>query len=145
MQARLIPLGMGDPIDVVKDMTLIGRSEDCDVRVPHKSVSKLHCILVKTDGLLLLRDLGSTNGTRVNGKRVRRAALLPNDTLSVAGVSYHVRYGVTTDDELENHSQPVVLDSMAKKEFVQVNSLPDDYPDSKLNSPDPKPDGADSE
>lgn len=136
MRARLVPLGLGDPIDVVKDMTLIGRSEDCDVRVPHKSVSKLHCILVKTDGLLLLRDLGSTNGTRVNGRRVRRAALLPNDTLSVAAVTYRVRYGVTADEELENLSQPVVLDS-TEKEFIQVNSLPDDYPASDSNSPEP--------
>src|SRR6476469_5815005 len=79
MRARLVPPDDGFPIDLVKDLTLFGRDEDCDVRLDHKSVSKLHCVVVKTDGLLLLRDLGSTNGTRVNGQRVRRAALLPND------------------------------------------------------------------
>ena len=54
-------------------LTLVGRRGDCDLRLEHKSVSKLHCMLVRTDGLLVLRDLGSTNGTRVNGTRVRRA------------------------------------------------------------------------
>src|SRR6516164_9213741 len=75
MRAQLLPLEGGIPIDLAKEMTLIGRKEDCDVRLDHKSVSKMHCVIVKTDGLLLLRDLGSTNGTRVNGQRVRRAAL----------------------------------------------------------------------
>ena len=84
MRAQLIPLDGSPPVELVKELTLIGRKEDCDLRLDHKSVSKLHCVLVKTDGLLLLRDLGSTNGTRVNGQRVRRAALLPNDTLAIA-------------------------------------------------------------
>ena len=71
MRARLVSADGGPSIDLLKDMTLFGRDEDCDVRLDHKSVSKLHCVIVKTDGLLLLRDLGSTNGTRVNGQRVR--------------------------------------------------------------------------
>ena len=50
-------------------------------------------MLVKTDGLLYLRDLGSTNGTRVNGQRVIRGALLPGDKLSFSGVTYRVHLG----------------------------------------------------
>src|ERR1700752_52565 len=93
MRAQLVPLDGGAPIEVIKDLTLVGRKEDCDLRLDHKSVSKLHCVIVKTDGLLLLRDLGSTNGTRVNGQRVRRAALLPNDQLSIATSRYRVHLG----------------------------------------------------
>ena len=69
MRVRLVPLEGGTPIEITKDLILVGRKEDCDVRIDHKSISKLHCVVVKTDGLLLLRDLGSTNGTRVNGQR----------------------------------------------------------------------------
>src|SRR5438046_5360170 len=93
MRAQLLPLDGGSPIEIVKDMTVVGRKEDCDVRLDHKSVSKMHCVIVKTDGLLLLRDLGSTNGTRVNGQRIRRAALLPNDQLSIANYKYKVHLG----------------------------------------------------
>jgi pSer/pThr/pTyr-binding forkhead associated (FHA) protein len=93
MRAQLIPLDGGAPVEIAKDMTLVGRREDVDLRLEHKSVSKLHCIIVKTDGLLLVRDLGSTNGTRVNGTRVRRAALLPNDQLNIASYRFKVFLG----------------------------------------------------
>src|SRR5690349_24101980 len=106
MRAQLVPLDGGPAIDVVKDLTVVGRKEDCDLRLEHKSVSKMHCVLVKTDGLLMLRDLGSTNGTRVNGTRVRRAALLPNDKLSVANFHFKVLFGaalaaVKPDDQTQ--------------------------------------------
>src|SRR5436309_6814924 len=96
MRAQLMPLDGGPPIEIVKDLTIVGRKEDCDVRLDHKSVSKMHCVIVKTDGLLLLRDLGSTNGTRVNGQRVRRAALLPNDQLTIAHFKFRVHLGPDT-------------------------------------------------
>src|SRR5438067_13332572 len=93
MRAQLVPVDGGAPIEIIKDLVVIGRKEDCDVRLEHKSVSKLHCVVVKTDGLLLLRDLGSTNGTRVNGTRVRRAALLPNDQLAIAHFKFRISLG----------------------------------------------------
>jgi pSer/pThr/pTyr-binding forkhead associated (FHA) protein len=93
IRALLVPLDGSRPIELTKDLTLVGRKEDCDLRLDHKSVSKLHCVIAKTDGLLLLRDLGSTNSTRVNGQRVRRAALLPNDQLTIANYKFRVQFG----------------------------------------------------
>src|SRR5881227_3271517 len=122
MRAQLIPADGGPPIELVKDLTLVGRKEDCDLRLDHKSVSKMHCIIVKTDGLLLLRDLGSTNGTRVNGTRVRRAALLPNDQLSIAHYRFRVRLGPDTAegrlDHFNEHTQNLdarELDGLPRK------------------------------
>jgi pSer/pThr/pTyr-binding forkhead associated (FHA) protein len=93
MRVRLVPLDGGVPVELTKELSVIGRGEDCDLRIDHKSVSKQHCVLVKTDGLVLVRDLGSTNGTRVNGHRVRRAALLPNDQIAVANFRYQLAFG----------------------------------------------------
>jgi predicted component of type VI protein secretion system len=150
MRAQLVPLDGGSPIDLPRDVTLVGRKEDCDLRLDHKSVSKLHCVIVKTDGLLLVRDLGSTNGTRVNGQRIRRAALLPGDKLTVAGFHYRILLGAAAeagpspDDhtmhmgakeavQLQKASQAAepMGDSSADAPLanVQANELPDVYPD----------------
>jgi pSer/pThr/pTyr-binding forkhead associated (FHA) protein len=94
------------------------------VRLDHKSVSKLHCVIVKTDGVLLLRDLGSTNGTRVNGQRIRRAALLPNDTVAVANLKYTVKFGV----ELEKEEAAGKARRDAAAAQLRRNALPDVYP-----------------
>jgi pSer/pThr/pTyr-binding forkhead associated (FHA) protein len=151
MRAQLIPLDGSSPIEIVKDMTLVGRKEECDLRLDHKSVSKMHCVIVKTDGLLLLRDLGSTNGTRVNGQRVRRAALLPNDQLTIAGYKFRVYLGPGEPSApVNDHTQHIDADDVdevlrkaghrkttddnsAEEEppslRVQPNALPDVYPD----------------
>ena len=79
-------------------VTVVGRSAAvCDLPLKNTSVSKLHCILVKTDGLVYMRDLGSTNGTRVNGQRVLRGALLPGDQISFSGSAYRVHLGPDQD------------------------------------------------
>lgn len=94
MQAKLIPVGGGDPITIRRDLTLVGRKPGlCDLVIDRNSISKLHCLLVKTDGLLFVRDLGSTNGTKVNGQRVTRGALLPGDELAFASVRFRVHLG----------------------------------------------------
>lgn len=93
MKAALIPLEEGNPIVLQKDLVLVGRQEHCDLRIEHKTISKLHCVLVKTDGLVFIRDLGSTNGCRVNGQKVVRSALFANDVLSIANFKYRVLLG----------------------------------------------------
>lgn len=159
MRAQLQPLDGGSPIDINKDLIIVGRKDDCDVRLDHKSVSKMHCVLVKTDGLLLLRDLDSTNGTRVNGTRVRRAALLPNDQLSIAHYKFRIFLGpdVVEEAHIEEHTQQLNSQEVAEllrqigvrsgkddnrnssgkpdaKGGLQRNQLPDVYPDDDESS-----------
>ncbi|QDV33380.1 FHA domain-containing protein [Tautonia plasticadhaerens] len=107
MKAELIPDNGDPPIPINRDITVIGRREYCDIRIDHPSISKRHCILVRTAGLLILRDLASTNGTRVKGQRIRWAALLPGDRVSVGG--YKVRVYLGPDDTpspSEMHDRP---------------------------------------
>ena len=126
MRARLVSADGGPSFEIVKDMTLIGRDAACDIRLEHKSVSKLQCVVVKTDGLLLIRDLGSTNGTRVNGQRVRRAALLPGDNLAVANVKYVVKFGTALEPDTAPPGPDVMKPATGT---AQRNALPDTYPE----------------
>jgi pSer/pThr/pTyr-binding forkhead associated (FHA) protein len=151
MRAQLIPLDGAAPISISKDLTLVGRRDQCDVRLVHQTISKMHCMIVKTDGLLFLRDLGSTNGTRVNGQRVRRAALLPNDQLAIAGHKFRVALG--PDEPAQPQDGTLQLDPAeianlqrktdprrdgseavhAPESALQANPLPDRYPDSQTD------------
>lgn len=93
MKSELVPANGDPPILIVRDVTVVGRRDDCDVRIDHSALSKRHCVIVRTDGLLVIRDLATTNGTKVNGQRVRWAALLPNDRLSLGGYKLKVYLG----------------------------------------------------
>ena len=94
MLAQLIPANGGPPITLERNVTVVGRNRQiCDLHLDHSSVSKVHCLIIKTDGLLFFRDLGSSNGTRVNGQKAIRGALLPGDNLAFAAVKYRVHLG----------------------------------------------------
>lgn len=73
------------------DKTLIGRGEDCALRVPLLSVSRRHCELVKAEADLTVRDLASSNGTYVNNQRVNEKQLKPGDRLSIGPVIFTVQ------------------------------------------------------
>jgi len=125
MQAQLIPVGDGDPITLKRDMTLVGRKSDlCDLVVDKNSISKIHCLIVKTDGLLFIRDLGSTNGTKVNGQRVTRGALLPGDELAFASVKFRVNLG-PGDSEHARPEQTEMLTSLSGVRAEELEIVPD--------------------
>ncbi len=110
MQARLIPLDKGRPIEITKDVTIVGRKHGvCDLAIDHPSISKVHCAIARTDGLLFIRDLGSTNGTKVNGQRVLRGAILPGDELAFAKVKYRVFMGPDNPDEVSPSEKTEVI------------------------------------
>jgi signal transduction histidine kinase len=69
----------------------VGRSPKATVCVPEEAVSRQHCMVTSTRGRLMLRDQGSTNGTRVNGKKVRFARLSHGDVVKVGGTRIRVQ------------------------------------------------------
>src|SRR6516225_3083643 len=92
MLGQLVPCGGGLPIPLPRPKLLVGRQTGCDIPLPYSTVSSRHCELELTDGYWYVRDLESSNGTRVNGKPCESQRLLPNDILSVAQYRYTVVY-----------------------------------------------------
>jgi pSer/pThr/pTyr-binding forkhead associated (FHA) protein len=80
MNPKLIEPGAGPEqtreIPITKDEFLIGRGADCDLRLRHSAISRHHCLIRLQGGEATLLDLGSANGTFVNGQRVRSSAAL---------------------------------------------------------------------
>ena len=62
---------------------LVGRGDNCDIVIPDRRVSSRHLFLTPRGEEWWVRDLGSTNGTFINGKKVRVARLKPGDTLQI--------------------------------------------------------------
>ena len=82
-----------ESIDLTKDHLVIGRDPDCDVVVAHPIVSKKHAEIVKQNGKILIVDLGSTNGTFVNGIRIKRHELQELDRVVIGPSELHFRGG----------------------------------------------------
>jgi len=70
-------------IELSHERTLVGRHASNDIQIDHPSVSRHHLELLLDDGNMWLIDLGSLNGTRVNGRRVKQLALQHGDVVSV--------------------------------------------------------------
>jgi hypothetical protein len=62
---------------------VIGRNPSCDIVLPGPEVSRIHARLSFRDGSWILQDLGSTNGTIVNGAQVGRCRLHPGDRVLI--------------------------------------------------------------
>jgi pSer/pThr/pTyr-binding forkhead associated (FHA) protein len=58
-----------------RDEFIVGRDATCDIRIDSQAISREHCAIENRDGEMYLRDLGSTAGTLVNGKRIDRIRL----------------------------------------------------------------------
>ncbi len=71
-----------------QEVTVIGRRSSCQLQVPRAEVSRRHCEIRQRGQELQLRDLGSRNGTYLNGKPVTEAIIKPGDRLNVGPVTF---------------------------------------------------------
>ena len=92
MFGELHPVGGGDPVPLLKTALTVGRRESSDIVLRFPNVSGSHCELFVQDGYWHVKDLGSSNGTKVNGSRVNRQRLEPGDKLSIARHEYEILY-----------------------------------------------------
>src|SRR5262249_31941401 len=95
-----------DSIPLIREVLTLGRRDSCDIPLRLPNVSGQHCELSFVDGCWWLRDLGSTNGTKVNGVRVAKKRLNAGDRLTIAKRTYTIEYaqpeGVAAESEADD-------------------------------------------
>jgi pSer/pThr/pTyr-binding forkhead associated (FHA) protein len=113
MQAVLVMFrndGERRSFSISRDMMVIGRRQDCDLMIPLGEISRKHCRIIRDDDTLRLEDLGSSNGTFHNGRRIQEAVLEPGDTVQVGPVSFVVQIdGVPDDDEIQPNTKNAAI------------------------------------
>ena len=85
----------GEVFDIFKEEIIIGRSLDCDVMIEDLTVSEIHAYMYSKQGKMILEDLGSKNGTRVNYEKVSKKVLTDEDRIIVGSTELifrHKRY-----------------------------------------------------
>src|SRR5262249_53912591 len=85
-RAALVPDG-AEPYDVAPGEVTLGRSSACNLIADSGAVSKVHARVLRTTDQLTIEDLGSSNGTFVNGTSVRTAVLRDGDSIALGGVA----------------------------------------------------------
>jgi pSer/pThr/pTyr-binding forkhead associated (FHA) protein len=90
MTARLISLDGNAEIPLDRPLLLVGRDARCDARIDSPRVSRVHCFLAEHGGTVTVRDLGSTNGISVNGRRAAAFQLRAGDVLAIADFRYRL-------------------------------------------------------
>jgi len=72
-------------------LTIIGRRQECDLCIPLMIVSRRHCELNQDKERLKIRDLGSRNGTFINGRRVDEAEVKAGDKVQIGPLTFTVQ------------------------------------------------------
>ena len=99
MPAQLLALNEGPSILLDKPILLVGRHQECDIQLPSRKISRRHCCIAQVKDYLVVRDLASTNGIRINGARVVEGCVRPGDELAIADLRYRFRADGVADGE----------------------------------------------
>lgn len=121
MRAKLVVVG-GDTKTTEVDLRLpaiLGRGREATLTLPHPLVSRQHCEITEVEGRLIVRDLGSLNGTFVANDRIDEAVLENGQLLTVGTVTFRAVYldGSTVSNMDPLDTEPVP-DAMQMEETV---------------------------
>lgn len=94
LNAKLVVVGGEVKTDEIKLRlpSTIGRGRGTSIMLPHPLVSRQHCELFEADGQLMVRDLGSLNGTFVNNQKITEAPLPSGELLTIGTVTFRAVY-----------------------------------------------------
>jgi predicted component of type VI protein secretion system len=102
MPPQLVALTEGPDLLLDKPILLLGRHQECDIQLNSRKISRRHCCIAQVNNQLVIRDLASTNGIRINGQRVAEGHLKPGDQLTIGNYQYRL----TWEDQPAPPAQP---------------------------------------
>src|SRR3954464_1844956 len=120
MPIRLVALDEGPDILLDRAMVVVGRHPQCDARLDSLRISRHHCCMTQDQNEVVVRDLGSTNGIRINGQRVEVGRIRPGDELSIA----HIRYRLDSSQAQEKTLADPRLDQLGSPVLISPPSPP---------------------
>jgi len=140
---ELVPEGGGDNIPLIRENLTIGRRDSCDICLRLPNVSGLHCELTFLEGFWWIKDLGSTNGVKVNGVRVPKKLLHPGEKITIAKKTYTIEYqcpsGGRSLEEMEDREEEDVLSqSLLERAGLAKPNPAEHRPPGKPGSVDPR-------
>jgi adenylate cyclase len=100
---ELVPVGGGDAITLIRPVMTIGRRESNDICLKFANVSGQHCELAYKKGVWVIRDLGSQNGTKINGERMVSTLpkpLRPGDRIGISAHKFKIEYHLSPDSRI---------------------------------------------
>lgn len=129
----LLALTDGANIVLDKPIILIGRHQECDIQIPSRKISRRHCCLAQVGNHFAVRDLGSTNGIRINGVKVVEGNMQPDDELTIGNMRYRLKWGAI--DETFKAVPPNGTHPKSKPALEQSYDMPMPIPDAVLTQP----------
>jgi pSer/pThr/pTyr-binding forkhead associated (FHA) protein len=121
MAACLVALDDHASLLLHKPIVLIGRHPECDIQLESRKISRRHCCIAQVNDYLVVRDLGSTNGIRINGHPVVEGRLCSGDVLVIGNLRYQVHHDPTEEDSAPGGPRPVG-EEPAKESSAVTNS-----------------------
>ena len=123
----LKPVGGGDPIPLTKESMRVGRRPSNDICLDFERISGKHCELRFFHGLWHIRDVGSTNGTTVNGlKFATEQSVLPDVEIGIGGHLYTIDYEPAGPSSVVEGSQLLdddVIETRTRKSLMELAGL----------------------
>jgi len=98
MPPMLVALTEGPNIPLDKPVLLVGRHQECDVQIPSRKISRRHCCIAQVNDYIVVKDLFSTNGVRINGARVKEGCLHVGDELTIGNFRYKIQVEAPSGD-----------------------------------------------
>jgi pSer/pThr/pTyr-binding forkhead associated (FHA) protein len=120
MTANLVLITNGESDKVFPlpgNVTVLGRQRNCDLRIPLDSVSRRHCQFMIEGDQLKIQDLGSRNGTFLNGKQIKENQVKAGDLVKIGPLVF----GLQVDGQPEQFAEKV--DGKASAEDTAIEDI----------------------